>query len=496
MKKTYFSALLSIISLFILAFAFVPLLNAQPPMSGGAPPTSGGEQPEVGADTNGLTGWAWSSTIGWLSMSCENTGTCGTSNYGVTAASNGNLSGYAWSPHVGWVSFNNNHVTGCPHGSPCRPQLNRVTGQVTGWARALSATQTQQAGGWGGWIRLGQDSRVGVSVSNVCDWGGYAWGSGPNLDSGIIGWLSFRGPGYGVTGSNNSCMNPESLTLSCTATGTHPNGVFAGDTVTWEAFPQGGYGANSYGYAWSGAVSGNTKVRTATYNTSGNRTASVRVDSGNLNQNATCSVTVGPCYGPDCGCQGNNCGCNGPNCFTTPQPPVVNFYAEPNRVVSGERARLHWSASPATRCQVTPGTSGFSTPGNPTSSPSEGAQTQPITNNPTTFSLTCTNQTPHGSPQTTRTAQVRVANPSLTISAEPDRVRAGGTTTIRWSTTDTEEGDQCTVTGPGLAQTGRSGNATVTIHARSTFALNCTVAGTPIGPETATVNIVPAFEEF
>lgn len=42
---------------------------------------------------------------GWISLSCSNTGTCGTSNYGVTK--NGNVyGGYAWgSDVVGWIDF-------------------------------------------------------------------------------------------------------------------------------------------------------------------------------------------------------------------------------------------------------------------------------------------------------------------------------------------------------------------------------------------------------
>ena len=52
-----------------------------------------------------LEGWAWSSTIGWISMSCENTSTCGASDYGVDIDTSNNLSGYAWSENIGWIKF-------------------------------------------------------------------------------------------------------------------------------------------------------------------------------------------------------------------------------------------------------------------------------------------------------------------------------------------------------------------------------------------------------
>jgi len=160
----------------------------------------------LGSLEKNVTGYAWSSTIGWLSTNCENEGTCGTSDYGLAVDSNGDIDGYAWSPNVGWVSFFGGDTAGCPSGS-CQASLNRDTGEVTGWARALAPVcggYAPQSGGWDGWVHLGQSSRVGVDV-NSCSWEGYAWGGGEDINSGIIGWLSFKGPGYGVTGSGNAC---------------------------------------------------------------------------------------------------------------------------------------------------------------------------------------------------------------------------------------------------------------------------------------------------
>ncbi len=168
----------------------------------------------VSAATNDLSGYAWSSTTGWVSFSG--------SNYAVTAAANGNLSGYAWSSNVGWISFNSSDTSGCPSGT-CQANLNRDTGAVTGWAKAIAGGGAQ-SGGWDGWVYLGQSSRVGVNVSS-CAWGGYAWGGGEDLNSGVIGWLSFSGPGYAVTGTGNSCttvVDPGSVDLTAGSTTATP----------------------------------------------------------------------------------------------------------------------------------------------------------------------------------------------------------------------------------------------------------------------------------
>lgn len=149
------------------------------------------------ADTgDNLSGYAWSDTIGWISMNCTNTFTCSTSNYGVTVNGSGDLSGYAWSDNIGWVSFNASDVTSCPSG-PCTPHMDTTTGVVTGWAKAL-AGGGPNAGGWDGFISLSgtanDGSPYGVTV-NGCSWTGWAWGST------VVGWVNFA-----VSGKAGSCV--------------------------------------------------------------------------------------------------------------------------------------------------------------------------------------------------------------------------------------------------------------------------------------------------
>jgi len=99
-----------------------------------------------------LTGYVWAENIGWISLSCENTGSCGTVNYGVTNDGAGNLSGYAWSENAGWISFSCDNTASC--------------GTVD----------------------------YGVTIDFDGNFDGYAWGEN-------IGWINFNSAdlsGYGV----------------------------------------------------------------------------------------------------------------------------------------------------------------------------------------------------------------------------------------------------------------------------------------------------------
>jgi hypothetical protein len=63
--------------------------------------------PNAGATVSGdgLTGYIWIPNIGWVSLSCSNTNSCGTVDYGVVNDGAGYLSGYAWSANAGWINF-------------------------------------------------------------------------------------------------------------------------------------------------------------------------------------------------------------------------------------------------------------------------------------------------------------------------------------------------------------------------------------------------------
>jgi len=165
----------------------------------------------VSANTlNNMSGWAWSSNIGWISFNCTNTNSCpnSTSGYGVNKDINGNLVGYAWSSNIGWIQFGG--LSGFPSGKGTQAQNANLTGNnLKGWARALS-----NGGGWDGWISLsgaGPNYGVDLNVDNI-HFSGYAWGSD------VVGWISFSGTNYGViVGANtNVCTNGATNYPACT----------------------------------------------------------------------------------------------------------------------------------------------------------------------------------------------------------------------------------------------------------------------------------------
>ncbi len=128
------------------------------------------------------------------------------------------------------------------------------------------------------------------------------------------------------------------------------------------------------------------------------------------------------------------------SCIAT-VPTVDTFYANPNTVDAGQTTTLYWTSTNADYCEETPGTTGFAHAGH----------LQPNGNTPTVsllppasscngsgqcimnFSLTCVG--PAG-PSPARSASVTVMEPGITISASPERVPYGGSTTVSWNATN------------------------------------------------------------
>ena len=104
-------------------------INAEPSGNGGPGVTVG--------DTT-LDGYMWSENGGWISLSCSNTGSCLTTDYGVTNDYCGDLSGYAWSENLGWISFsceNNGDCGAADYGVSIDP----MTGEFSGFAWSENA---------------------------------------------------------------------------------------------------------------------------------------------------------------------------------------------------------------------------------------------------------------------------------------------------------------------------------------------------------------------
>jgi hypothetical protein len=149
-----------------------------------------------------LLGYAWSETVGWVDLNCQNSNTCTSIPWGFSVDNNGMISGYAWSENVGWLSANAGDLSGCPS-APCTANIS--ASNFHGWLKALSGGSAQ-SGGWDGFVSLSGPG-YGVSIPSG-NFSGYAWGST------VIGWLDFAwvvvpqcSPIYTCSGNavHNSC---------------------------------------------------------------------------------------------------------------------------------------------------------------------------------------------------------------------------------------------------------------------------------------------------
>ena len=143
-----------------------------------------------------LHGYAWSSTIGWISLNCaegsaSGTSICSSKPYGVSiipSTSTASFSGKAWSSNIGWISFDSaDTVSHCG----ASPVLDLGTNTVSGWAWAMNGTV---ASGADGCIKFSHATtptygvtyaQYAYSSSHPYNIQGFAWGSTN------IGWVHF-----------------------------------------------------------------------------------------------------------------------------------------------------------------------------------------------------------------------------------------------------------------------------------------------------------------
>ncbi|MEK7066686.1 MAG: hypothetical protein AAB965_03915, partial [Patescibacteria group bacterium] len=288
-----------------------------------------------------LSGYAWSSNIGWISFSgLSPRYAVSVSPYDPTGPSY--LSGYAWSSNIGWISFgcgqpsilgdatspkicSEPEATGGlslvypSGGSVSSGPVLGVDNKLRGWARACSVFETGCygplksqliRGGWDGWISLsGMTDPMNGSAPEAYGvvfnpavtpktFSSFAWGGGYDSD-GLGGNISPQFPGWikfdGVT-------MVDAIVGAQTASCVNSSGVInVGGTATWVASITPG-DALTHTYAWSVGggtlVSGQgTSILTVSYSTSGSVvTPSVTIDSATSPLFADCGgvVTIGP----------------------------------------------------------------------------------------------------------------------------------------------------------------------------------------------------------
>lgn len=411
---------------------------------------------QAGSGDN-VSGFAWSDTIGWISMNSTSDGS--PINYGVNVQVGGDLSGYAWSDNIGWISFNATDVATCPS-APCTPHLNQATGKVTGWAKALAGGGLN-AGGWDGFISL-SGATYGVTVSG-CTWSGWAWGDM------VVGWVNFGGNGGAVMGSGSSCaaLSGNAITASdCIITAGNNS---CNTNVMW----------NSVGFATTRVLKGGTQISTSPTTGAVPVAESISYNGGNPTlfelydgsvQKATASATATCTPGTKWNATSNACSLpsvtfeacdsSGTNCVSAPTSKDV---------LTSVPLQLRWTSN-ADTCTPVAG------PGFVTGGTANG--TDPITSNATQntsdiFTILCQFAGAPGAVGTIKSVTVNAQAPTPDLTADPRVVRTSpGTTKLTW---DLKGQTGCTLVGGSLNRVVNVNDSdpSVTVTGKTTFTLTC-----------------------
>ena len=414
-----------------------------------------------------LSGYAWSETIGWISFNCTDTGSCGTSPYGVTVSKTGALSGYAWSEYIGWISFNAADVTGCPSGT-CAPSFNSTTGVVTGWAKAL-AGGTANSGGWDGFISLsGTGPNYGVSATG-CAWSGYAWGST------VVGWISFSGSNYGVTGSGAACVqtDPDITPLDFTATVPSTGGTFfdgenivlVGNMENNGTLPTVSSFDDNFSYRWNGTGAW-TNITPYTNHPAGFAVNATGIDNATLNPSGSGNLHIQYCVDSNNSIPEGVFGELG-NCmeksFTVHPKPTGNLTVT-TPIPYNTKSTIGWTTNNPDPAACTPRVTGAN---GDTWSGLSGSEPSSFLTSDTLYSLTCA---PYPGILDGKLVDV---NTEPFIKANPRRVERGGTAKIDWGT---GMEINCSILANGAvvnALVTGLGSRTDTINANTTYTIDC-----------------------
>ncbi len=147
-----------------------------------------------------INGFIWAYTIGWISLRCQNTNVDYGLDINFDAGPTAAMTGYAWSSNIGWVDFQPSgpYPTAPNHGALFTRTSGGATstaGTITGWAKIDSL-------GSNGWIKLGPlvigGTDYGAQIGANRAFSGWSWNGGDNMDvdpepergSGWIHWQS------------------------------------------------------------------------------------------------------------------------------------------------------------------------------------------------------------------------------------------------------------------------------------------------------------------
>jgi hypothetical protein len=162
-----------------------------------------------------LTGWMWGENTGWISLSCENTTSCATVDYGVSNDACGNLAGYAWAENLGWINFSPS-----TSGVLIDPQTGdfsgRAWGENVGWI-TFASTGFVPYKVTTGWRRLTPTGIPDIDLSKsrdnlVLDWSAVADAEGYDVFQGSLADLRSTGGDFAT--STDDCRAEDQVATS------------------------------------------------------------------------------------------------------------------------------------------------------------------------------------------------------------------------------------------------------------------------------------------
>ena len=147
--------------------------------------------------------------------------------------------------------------------------------------------------------------------------------------------------------------------------------------------------------------------------------------------------------------------------IAAPSAPWVNLSANPSSVVSGANVVLNWNSGNADSCTASGDWSGSKT--------TSGSQTVGPISADSRFTLTCTGA--GGSANNSADVTVTAPAPTVTLSATPNRVNQGESTTLVWNSTNATS---CTASLDWSGSKSTSGSQTISgLNSDSDFRLVC-----------------------
>jgi hypothetical protein len=366
------------------------------------------------ADSDRLSGWAWSDNIGWISLNCTNTNSCDTVEYGVNLSGSGSTlsaSGWAWSDNIGWINFDEVSLTDAdkslhgtalayntlnePYCNGSDPYQTNDSGTIGSAGGTYDCDDDANDDGWDGVISLsGSSPNYGPvadatdDTADTWDWNddsfylldGYAWG-GTN-----IGWIKFScQDSDGAGGDTNTCnsvgygvyLDPFFMEFSAS------EGLTKAGQVDYEG---------SFNHTWTLIPDSDISSCTGsggpgTWSDSPSKATSPSPLS-ELVENATSSATSTlSCVNSD-----NKTITRDLFVYVKPPPPSINFTADDYNIPYNGSTALYWTTENIASCTASGGDSGWT--GSIATGTDRTYNTDNLTSQTTTYNMSCESMYP------------------------------------------------------------------------------------------------------